>query len=46
MNIFKIQQPIEDRVFVLSLEFELFADILETASDLLYIGSLFKRCAS
>ena len=45
MNIFEIQQSKEDREFVLkngSLEFEVFSDILNTASDLPYIGSLFK----
>lgn len=45
MNIFEIQQSKDDREFVLkngSLEFEVFADILKTADDLPYIGSLFK----
>ena len=45
MNIFEIQQSKDDREFVLkngSLEFEVFADILKTAGDLPYIGSLFK----
>lgn len=45
MNIFEIQQSKDDREFVLqngSLEFEVFADILNTAGDLPYIGSLFK----
>lgn len=45
MNIFAIQQSKEDKEFVLkngSLEFEVFADILKTAGDLPYIGSLFK----
>ena len=45
MNIFEIQQSKEDREFVInngSLEFEVFADILKTAGNLPYIGSLFK----
>lgn len=45
MNIFEIQQSKNDKEFVLkngSLEFEVFADILETAGALPYIGSLFK----
>jgi len=45
MNIFEIQQSKDDREFVLkngTLEFEVFADILNTAADLPYIGSLFK----
>lgn len=45
MNIFEIQQSKEDREFVLkngSLEFEVFADIVEKTADALYIGSLFK----
>ncbi len=45
MNIFELQQSAQDKEFVLkngSLEFEVFADILNTARDLPYIGSLFK----
>lgn len=45
MNIFEIQQSKDDREFVLkngSLEFEVFANILEKTADLLYLGSLFK----
>ena len=45
MNIFEILQSKDDREFVLkngSLEFEVFADILEKTADLLYLGSLFK----
>ncbi len=45
MNIFQIQQSKQDKEFVLkngSLEFEVFADILKTAEDIPYIGSLFK----
>lgn len=45
MNIFELQQSVQDKEFVLkngSLEFEVFADILNTAKDLPYIGSLFK----
>lgn len=45
MNIFEIQQSEQDKEFVLkngSLEFEVFADILDTAKGLPYIGSLFK----
>lgn len=45
MNIFEIQQSKQDKEFVMkngSLEFEVFSDILETAGNLLYIGSLFK----
>lgn len=45
MNIFELQQSTQDKEFVLkngSLEFEVFADILNTAGDLPYIGSLFK----
>ena len=45
MNIFELQQSTQDKEFVLkngSLEFEVFADILNTAKDLPYIGSLFK----
>lgn len=45
MNIFEIQQSKRDKEFVMkngSLEFEVFADILKTAEDILYIGSLFK----
>lgn len=45
MNLFEIQQSKDDREFVLkngSLEFEVFADILEKTADLLYLSSLFK----
>lgn len=45
MNIFEIQQSKTDKEFVNkngSLEFEAFADILKTAEDIPYIGSLFK----
>lgn len=45
MNIFEIQQSKQDKEFVMkngSLEFEVFADILKTAGDIPYIGSLFK----
>lgn len=45
MSIFEIQQSKQDKDFVLhngNLEFEVFADILKTAGDLPYIGSLFK----
>lgn len=45
MNIFEIQQSKRDKDFVLkngSLEFEVFADILKTAENIPYIGSLFK----
>lgn len=45
MNIFEIQQSKQDKEFVMkngSLEFEVFSDILETAGNLPYIGSLFK----
>lgn len=45
MNIFELQQSAQDKEFVLkngSLEFEVFADILNTAKDLPYIGALFK----
>lgn len=45
MNIFQIQQSKQDKEFVMkngSLEFEVFADILKTAEDIPYIGSLFK----
>ena len=45
MNIFEIQQSKHDKEFVLkngTLEFEVFADILKTAEDIPYIGSLFK----
>lgn len=45
MNIFELQQSAQDKEFVLKngpLEFEVFADILNTAKDLPYIGSLFK----
>ena len=45
MNIFEIQQSKQDKDFVMkngSLEFEVFADILKTAEDIPYIGSLFK----
>lgn len=45
MNIFEIQKSKDDKDFVLkngSLEFEVFADILETAENIPYIGSLFK----
>ena len=45
MNIFEIQQSKRDKEFVMkngSLEFEVFADILKTAEDIPYIGSLFK----
>jgi hypothetical protein len=45
MNIFELQQSAQDKEFVLkngSLEFEVFADILNTAGNLPYIGSLFK----
>ena len=44
MNIFELQQSAQDKEFILkngSLEFEVFADILNTAGNLLYIGSLF-----
>lgn len=45
MNIFEIHQSKQDKDFVMknvSLEFEVFADILKTADDIPYIGSLFK----
>ena len=45
MNIFEIQKSKQDKEFVMkngSLEFEVFADILKTAQDIPYIGSLFK----
>ena len=45
MNIFELQQSAQDKEFILkngSLEFEVFADILNTAGNLPYIGSLFK----
>ena len=45
MNIFEIQQSKQDKEFVMkngSLEFEVFADILKTAEDIPFIGSLFK----
>lgn len=45
MSIFEIQLSKQDKEFVLkngSLEFEVFADILKTAEDIPYIGSLFK----
>ena len=45
MNIFEIQQSKQDKEFVMkngSLEFDVFADILKTADDIPYIGSLFK----
>lgn len=45
MNLFELQQSAQDKEFVQkngSLEFEVFADILNTAKDLPYIGSLFK----
>ena len=45
MNIFEIQQSKQDKEFVMkngSLEIEVFADILKTAEDIPYIGSLFK----
>lgn len=45
MNIFEIQQSEQDKEFVLkngSLEFEVFADILDKAKDIPYLGSLFK----
>lgn len=45
MNIFEILQSKRDKEFVLkngSLEFEVFADIIEKTADALYIGSLFK----
>jgi len=45
MNIFEIQQSKQDKEFVMkngSLEFEVFADILKTAEDIPYIGSLLK----
>lgn len=45
MSFFEIQQSKQDKEFVLkngSLEFEVFADILKTAEDIPYIGSLFK----
>ncbi len=45
MNIFEVQQSKQDMEFVMkngSLEFEVFADILKTAEDIPYIGSLFK----
>lgn len=41
MNIFEILQSKDDREFVLkngSMEFEVFADILEKTADLLYLG--------
>ena len=45
MNIFEIQQSQQDKEFVMknfSLEFEVFADILKTAEEIPYIGSLCK----
>lgn len=45
MNIFDILQSKKDKEFVIkdgSLEFEVFADILEKTCDLLYLTSLFK----
>lgn len=45
LNVFEIQQSKQAKEFVLkngSLEFEVFADILKTAKDIPYIGSLFK----
>lgn len=45
MSIFEIQQSKQDKEFVLhngNLEYEVFADILETAKDIPYIGSLLK----
>ena len=45
MNIFEIFQSKQDNEFVLkngSLEFEVFVDLIEKTTDLLYIGSLFK----
>ena len=48
MNIFEIQQSKQDKEFVMkngSLEFEVFADILKTADDILYIGSLMYFCS-
>ena len=45
MDIFEIQKSKQDKEFILhngNLEFEVFADILQTASDIPYIGSLFK----
>ena len=45
MNIFEIQQSKRDKEFVMkngSLEFEVFADILEKTCDIFYLGSLFK----
>lgn len=45
MSFFEIQQSKQDEEFVLkngSLEFEVFADIVNTAGDIPYIGSLFK----
>ncbi len=45
LNVFEIQQSKQAKEFVLkngSLEFEVFADILKTAKEIPYIGSLFK----
>lgn len=45
MNIFEILQSKNDKEFIIkngSLEFEVFADILRTAEDIPYIGSLYK----
>lgn len=45
MNIFKILQSKNDKEFINkngSLEFEVFAEILKTAEDIPYIGSLYK----
>lgn len=45
MNIFEILQSKNDKEFINkngSLEFEVFADILKTAEDIPYIGSLYK----
>lgn len=45
MNIFELQRSDQDKKFILengTLEFEVFADILNEAQDLPYIGSLFK----
>lgn len=45
MNIFEILQSKNDKEFIIkngSLEFEVFADILKTAEDIPYIGSLYK----
>jgi hypothetical protein len=45
MNLFELQRSEQDKKFILengTLEFEVFADILEKTGDSLYIGSLFK----